>query len=62
MTKKKNAAAVSLGRRGGSVKSDAKTEAVRRNGKLGGRPRKPLSDDEARKLLAMIDRLPKKQK
>lgn len=30
-----------IGHRGGSVKSQAKTLAVRENGKLGGRPRKP---------------------
>jgi hypothetical protein len=35
-------AAALMGRRGGSVKSEAKTAAVRRNGKLGGRPRKKL--------------------
>jgi hypothetical protein len=29
-----------IGRKGGSVKSKAKTAAVRKNGKLGGRPRK----------------------
>jgi len=29
-----------IGQRGGSVKSQAKTLAVRENGKLGGRPRK----------------------
>jgi len=33
-------AAVSLGRRGGSVTSDTKAAAVRENGKRGGRPRK----------------------
>jgi hypothetical protein len=38
MTIKQMAAA--LGRKGGKVKSKAKAEAVRRNGKLGGRPRK----------------------
>ena len=36
----KNPAAVELGRLGGRVKSPRKTEANRRNGKLGGRPRK----------------------
>lgn len=35
----KNRAAVSLGRRGGRVKSEAKTAAARENGKKGGRPR-----------------------
>jgi hypothetical protein len=36
----KNPAAVSLGRLGGRIKTAAKAEAARRNGKLGGRPRK----------------------
>jgi hypothetical protein len=36
-------AAALLGRRGGSVRSEAKTAAVRENGKLGGRPRKKKS-------------------
>ena len=36
----KNPAAVALGRLGGQVKSARKTEANRRNGKLGGRPKK----------------------
>ena len=36
----KNPAAVALGRLGGRVRSARKTEANRRNGKLGGRPRK----------------------
>ncbi len=36
----KNPAAVALGRLGGRVKSARKTAANRRNGKLGGRPRK----------------------
>lgn len=33
-------AARSLGAKGGAVKSEAKAEAARENGKLGGRPRK----------------------
>ena len=37
----KNQAAQSLGRLGGLAKSKAKTAAVRENGKLGGRPKKP---------------------
>lgn len=37
---KKNPHAQALGRLGGSVKSPAKTAAVRENGKKGGRPRK----------------------
>ena len=36
-----NKAAQSLGRLGGLAKSEAKTAAVRENGKLGGRPKKP---------------------
>jgi hypothetical protein len=40
MSPRKNAAAVELGRRGGLARTAAKAEAVRRNGKLGGRPRK----------------------
>lgn len=40
MRKRKNPAAVALGRKGGKVTSDAKAEAARANGKKGGRPRK----------------------
>jgi len=36
----KNKAAQSLGRLGGLVSSAAKTAAVRKNGRLGGRPKK----------------------
>jgi len=36
----KNRAAVSLGRKGGKVRSEAKAEAARANGAKGGRPRK----------------------
>ena len=36
-----NKAAQTLGRLGVLVKSKAKTDAVRENGKLGGRPKKP---------------------
>jgi len=32
-----------LGKKGGKVKSEAKTKAVRENGKLGGRPKKLAS-------------------
>jgi len=32
--------AVELGRKGGLVKSQRKADAARRNGKLGGRPKK----------------------
>lgn len=35
----KNPHAVALGRKGGSTKSKAKSEAARRNGKKGGRPK-----------------------
>jgi hypothetical protein len=37
---KKNMAAAQLGRKGGQVKSAKKADAVRENGKKGGRPRK----------------------
>jgi hypothetical protein len=40
MTTSKNPHAVALGRRGGQVKSDAKAEAAKRNGRKGGRPKK----------------------
>jgi len=36
---KKNPHAVALGRKGGSMTSESKAEAARKNGKLGGRPR-----------------------
>jgi len=36
----KNPAAVALGALGGKVKSQAKAAACRRNGRLGGRPKK----------------------
>ena len=42
----KNPAAVSLGRLGGSVKSEAKANASRENGKKGGRPKSKLPDIE----------------
>lgn len=38
MAHKKNPAAVSLGKRGGAAKSEAKSAAARKNGKKGGRP------------------------
>lgn len=44
----KNRAAVSLGRRGGRVKSEKKTLAARENGKKGGRPRFYPQDARAR--------------
>jgi hypothetical protein len=40
MTKRKNPAAVALGRRGGKSKSTAKVEAARANGRKGGYPPK----------------------
>jgi DNA-binding transcriptional ArsR family regulator len=40
MPDKPNAIAATLGRLGGSVKSERKSSASRENGKLGGRPRK----------------------
>jgi len=39
-TYRKNPAAVELGRMGGKKRSDKKAEAVRNNGRKGGRPRK----------------------
>jgi hypothetical protein len=43
MPAEKNPAAVTLGRMGGATKTPAKSEAARRNGKLGGRPRKVVT-------------------
>lgn len=40
----KNKAAQSLGRLGGKATSEAKAEAARKNGKKGGRPKKPKLD------------------
>jgi hypothetical protein len=40
----KNPHAVALGRKGGKVRSAAKAQAVRENGKKGGRPKKPAAD------------------
>lgn len=37
-------AAAVMGKKGGKVKSAAKTKAVRENGKKGGRPRKPCNN------------------
>ena len=47
---KKNKHAVTLGRRGGRVKSDAKAQACRENGKKGGRPRKITPQPESGEL------------
>lgn len=46
-TRGKHKAAVELGQLGGLVKSEAKTKAVRENGKKGGRPKKsnPMSEE-----------------
>lgn len=41
-TLQKNMHAVALGKLGGAVRSRAKAKASRKNGKLGGRPRKVL--------------------
>jgi hypothetical protein len=46
MQKQKNPAAVALGRLGGSKATIAQREAARRNGLLGGRPRKILGEDK----------------
>jgi hypothetical protein len=40
----KNPAAVALGRLGGRVRSAAKAEAARLNGRKGGRPKKAKTD------------------
>lgn len=40
MKPKKNPAAVALGRLGGSVRSEAKAAAAKKNGAKGGRPKK----------------------
>ena len=41
-----HAAAVALGRKGGSVTSEAKARAARENGKKGGRPKEEERHDE----------------
>ena len=46
MQTKKNKHAVALGRLGGSARTPAKAEASRRNGKLGGRPKKVLGKSQ----------------
>ena len=47
-TDRKNPHAASLGRRGGTLKSEAKTATSRANGRLSGRPRNVLTLDEVR--------------
>ena len=42
-------AAAALGRKGGLVKSERKTAAVRANGRLGGRPRKNRDEGRAKR-------------
>jgi hypothetical protein len=42
MNRRKNPAAVALGRLGGKSTSEAKADAARRNGKRGGRPPKQI--------------------
>ena len=44
MSKRKNPAAVALGRKGGKARSDVKADAARANGRKGGRPRKDDPD------------------
>ena len=48
-----NPAAQQLGRLGGLAKSKAKTAAVRENGKLGGRPKKPKRIARRRNVVGM---------
>lgn len=45
--RRKNPAAVALGRRGGSVRSEAKAAAARANGARGGRPAKTTIEQAA---------------
>lgn len=45
----RKAYAAALGRVGGSKRSPAKAKAARKNGKLGGRPRKVLAKGKSRK-------------
>ena len=47
--KRKDPAAVALGREGGSKATDLQRQAARRNGLLGGRPKKVLEKGEDRK-------------
>jgi hypothetical protein len=43
--KELNRAAAAMGRKGGAVKSDRKTAASRKNGRMGGRPKKAKKSD-----------------
>lgn len=45
---KTSAAAATLGRKGGQAKTEAKTAAVRENGKKGGRPKKVVDNQNQR--------------
>lgn len=44
MARRKNPAAVALGKMGGQARSPAKADAARENGKRGGRPKKVTAD------------------
>jgi hypothetical protein len=60
MNEQKNPAAVSLGRLGGSAKTSAQAEASRKNGRLGGRPRKKVlvkGDKKAAQRVLAVDRV-----
>jgi len=47
--KSKKVSASEIGRLGGIVRSEAKTQAARENGKLGGRPKKPIDTKPKRR-------------
>lgn len=57
----KNQAAVTLGRLGGKVTSEAKTAAVRENGAKGGRPRSSALELRASEVGLIIERFPNGQ-
>ena len=46
-----------LGKKGGKVKSPAKTKAVRLNGKLGGRPKNVIAGVDFSESLKMLKKL-----